>query len=131
MTKGLLKGNGGNIREPAIFCLFFEFRQQCGQILVVEAYSVLVVGIGLFAQRPIVDESGTSECLCKNILLFVSGVKPVLICSLLFHELYDSGCSVTCQRYTQPKPQTRNAPHIPIDESSGFTGRLINISPIK
>ncbi len=86
MPQGLLQRHRRHIREPDSRFLLFELGQQGTDFLVGEAMTVLVVGIGFLAQRPIVDKATTAKGVGKQTPLFISWVKAILVRSLLFHR---------------------------------------------
>src|SRR3984893_17275179 len=111
MAKCLLKWNRRNFREPAIVFLLLEVGQPFTQVLVVETLLLVVVGIRLLTQCPIIDDATTPKGASKNRLLFWRGVHAVLICSLLFHTLYFSTHGVKSQQF-----RGRNGALIPSHE---------------
>src|SRR5271157_385235 len=125
MAKGLLQRDRGNIIQPCIWRLFLEVSELMRKIIVVQAHPILIVGVCLLAQCPIVDKTRTPKGLSKNILLFIGGIHPVLICSL--HVLHFNMKSVRSQPSTPPYPPQKAGPYIPALKGRGFTGRLIKM----
>ncbi len=123
MAEGLLQRNTRNRSEPCGFFLFFEVCQRCTQIIGGQSPVLLIVRIRTQAQSPIVDIAATPKGLSKDALLFVGWVKPILVSSLLVHELQYSSYLVNCQPgVTQPRPPNRNALVSLALKGQGFTG---------
>src|SRR6266487_340194 len=118
MTQGLLQGNRRNVIEPYMVSLFLEGGQALCCSLIVQALTILVGGIGSLSQGPVIDIAATPEGTGKDVYLLSSWVYSVLVGFLLLHSLHYSRCAVSCQTVTPlPKPQTRNAPYIPVAEA--------------
>ncbi len=76
-----------DLREPGM--LFFQIRQHGCKLMVVELFTTLFVSKRARIESPIVHIADTSERLRKNALLFISRVKPILVCPLvLTHCLF-------------------------------------------
>src|SRR5260370_25084361 len=85
MPQGLLQGNRRDLIEPGIVRLLLELCQGFTQVFVIQALLLLVEGVRLLTQRPVIDEAATAEGSGKHALLLISGIYTVLIGSLLLH----------------------------------------------
>jgi hypothetical protein len=113
VTQGLLQGNRRHLREPAVFLLLLEVRQGFREVFRGEALLLLVECVGLLTQGPVVDETSATKGASKNMFLLSSGVKPVLVCSFLFHVYIVAYYDVKVkQGYPTTLLQTRNAKDI-------------------
>src|SRR6266702_1926039 len=110
MTQGLLQGNRRNVIEPYMVSLFLEGGQALCCRLIVQALTILVVGIGSLSQGPVIDRAATPEGTGKDVYLLSSWVDSVRVGFLLLHSLHYSRCAVRCQTVTycpSPKQGTR------------------------
>ncbi len=87
VTQCLLQRDTGNFIEPRGFILLFQIGQGARQMSVVETFPLLVVGVRLLAQAPIVDVAHTAKGPSQHLLLLVGGVPSILVGALLFHGL--------------------------------------------
>jgi hypothetical protein len=124
MSQRLLQGDAGNRGEPRGFFLFFELCQGSAQVIVVQAFALLVVGVSTQAQPPIVHVAPTPKGVGQQVLLFVRWVQSILVGSFLFHVLHSNRYIVIRQADAAlPTPQTRNALVSPCLKDKGFYGR--------
>src|SRR6266487_223314 len=91
VAQGLLQGNTSDFTEPYRVLLLLQVSQGRGQMSVVKTFTLLVVGIGFLAERPIIHITHTTKRASQHLLLLVSGITPILVCAFLFHVLH---CSI-------------------------------------
>src|SRR5439155_525836 len=84
VPKCLLQRNTRNISKSPGFFLLFELGQGCTQLMVVQALTLLIVGIGFLAQPPVVNRATTPKGLGKEALLFFSRVIPIRVARFCF-----------------------------------------------
>ena len=85
VTQGLLQGNRRDLRKPGACIGTLEIRQGLREVFIRQALVLLVEGICLLAQSPIVHETSTAKGASKNLFLLICWVTSVLVCSFLFH----------------------------------------------
>lgn len=95
--------------------LLLEKRQGLRKVFIVQAFLLLVEGIGLVTQGPIVDETSTSKGASKNMFLLISWVNSLRVCSFLLH-VYIIACYGVNIKYSCPAGQSI---FIPIAGSKG------------
>src|SRR5216684_2019162 len=120
MPQGLLQGNRRDLIEPGIVRLLLELCQGFTQVFVIQALLLIVEGVRLLTQRPVIDEAATTEGSGKNELLLISGIDTVLICSLLFHVYMVAYQDVNIKYL----PPAGGAAYIPMTEARGLTPRV-------
>ncbi len=86
----LSTGSHGQSRRQNVFC-------GLGEVLVIQASVLVIEGVCLLAQSPIVDEATAAESASKHLLLLVRWVHAVLVGAFLFPVLQDSRYGVNCQ----------------------------------
>ena len=89
VTQSLLQGHTGDFIEPVCRDLLLEVGQLDTQVIVVEPFASLVVGIGLLLQGPVVDIPATAESPSQDLLLLSGRVEPIPVRSFLLHILHD------------------------------------------
>ena len=72
--------------EPDRFRLLLQYRQLGGHILVIDAFTLVVVGIRFRLQCPIVDIANTPEGLGEQLRLFCCRVEAKPIRFGCFHS---------------------------------------------
>src|SRR6266566_1052162 len=132
VPQALLQRNRRNFIEPDMVILLFQQGQSLAHLLIVQTFPFLVIGVGSFAQRPIVDVATTTESVSKHLLLLISGAYSVLVGFLLFHILQYSAYAVSCQGSLSPCPSRprRATPLIsPWLKPGVLRGGSINVAP--
>ncbi len=88
VTKGLLEGDGRDIREPGV--LLLESGEHGREIVVVEALSLLSIGRLAGRESPVVDEAATSERLSQDDPLLSGRIEAEFVGALrlLAHCLF-------------------------------------------
>ncbi len=115
VSQGLLQGNRRDLTQPRILRLLLEVCQGERLVFVIEALLLMVEGIRLLAQGPVIEEAATAEGSRKNELLLVCWIDAVLVCSLLFHVYMVAYRGVNIKHI----PQDFGAACIPIAEARG------------
>src|SRR5216684_897057 len=104
MPQGLLQGNRRDLVEPAVFGLLLELGQGFREVFIVQAALLIIEGIRLLAQGPIIDEAATAEGTSKKTLLLVRWIDSILVGSLLFHTYMIVYGGVTVKQSTHLPP---------------------------
>src|SRR5260221_7935439 len=97
MSQGLLHRNRRDFIEPGVVGVLLELRQGLREILVIQALLLVIEGVCLLAQSPIVDEATAAESASKNRLFLIRWVHAVLVGAFLFHVLQHSRYGINCQ----------------------------------
>ena len=79
VAQTLLAGHTRDLVEEAGFCLLLKRSQVRGQLLVGQAFSLLLVGVDRQTQRPIVCIAHAAERTGEDLFLLVDGIKPIAI----------------------------------------------------
>jgi hypothetical protein len=102
VTQGLLSRDTGDFIQPGVCILLLEIGQHRGEVFVVEAAMLLVVGVGFVAQAPIVDDTDTAKGTSKILFLLVGWVAPEFIgSSLCTHASHFNTQRVKSQQYQE------------------------------
>ncbi len=132
VAKRLLQGNRRDLIEPGRALLRLSLRQACREVIVVQALTSLVVGIGTLTQSPVVDDATTAEGASQHSRLFGRRVKPILVGFLLLlaHGLQYSRKAVSIQgvntlRVPRPKQGTALSSR-PLERGGSSRAALIN-----
>src|SRR6266700_2218012 len=113
VSEGLLEGNAGHFRKPGRLFLLFQFSQHTCQLIVVETLTTLEESIGTRSQCPVIGVATTPKGTSKDVSLFISWVKSIRVCFLLFHALQDSRYVINCQA-PNPSPKQGRARISPV-----------------
>ncbi len=97
MSQGLLQRDRRDVIEPGVCGMLLQLRQGQRQVLVIQALLLVIEGVCLLVQRPIVDEATAAESASKNLLLLVRWVHAVLVGAFLLHVLHNSKYGVDYQ----------------------------------
>ena len=87
MSESLLERDRRNLIEPHRLFLLFEQYQTLRCALVVQALTMLVIGVSALSQCPVVDIATTSEGLRQDTFLLITWGEAILIGFFLFHTL--------------------------------------------
>jgi hypothetical protein len=130
MTQGLLQWNRRDLKEPYSTFLFLEVGQCLAQVLIVQALLLVIVGIRLFAECPVIDETATPEGLSKGLFLFVGRIDAILLRSLLLHGLHESRYRVNYQQFDPTQSPVKERASIPGMNDRGFTLHFYNVGAL-
>ncbi len=113
VTQSLLQGHAGDFIEPVSRDLLLEVGQPDTQVIVVEPFASLVVGLGLLLQGPVVDIPATAESPSQDLLLLSGRVEPIAVSAFLLDVLHDTVYGVESQPCIQSHSQIRKVAFIP------------------